>query len=350
MVKIPEATLREFFDFSESPGAKETLKLRTRLRRLEAMGGERVATASQHLATMISKQSFSSVTVRREFVRLDRVRPGSDASDRRAPAPEDRPPATRLITPRGANLRFYLIALFVAQAQRGSRAGSLPGNPLPVVPRKRGEVSWIDMLSSEAQASGSGKTRATATDKKIRQVKGVLDRLAAEELVRLPNAGKVGKHEQFELMRECGFVKGIESEQYKIPRNDEPTFEILATLFTNGWIQVLEDTEIAFLLMIASLGADTQAVAIDGDIRLLHYGLSREAYTANRMLDRLGLITVTEDPRRTGHGKVEGYKEDMRIMLNRITLHWPSFERDAFEAVTTELNYQLGRPPRMPSA
>jgi hypothetical protein len=180
-------------------------------------------------------------------------------------------------------------------------------------------------------------------DKKIRQVKYTIDVLTEEQLVRLPNAGKVGKHEQFELMHEAGRQAGIENEQYKLPRAKESVFRIPTTIFTNGWIYVLEDTELAFLLMIASRGAQDETVAIPAEERLLRYGIGRNAYMTNRMLERLKLITVTADPRRTGNGKIEGYKEGQEVLLHRFNVLRDGFDRKAFDAVTEEIVYQLER-------
>ena len=40
--------------------------------------------------------------------------------------------------------------------------------------------------------------------------------------------------------------------------------------------------------------------------RLLHYGLSRDAFAAHQMLDRLGLLHVVSDPQRH-HGQAVDY-------------------------------------------
>jgi hypothetical protein len=51
-------------------------------------------------------------------------------------------------------------------------------------------------------------------------------------------------------------------------------------MITNDWIDILQDTEIAFVLMMAyGLGSlrDEEGIAIPADVRLLHYGIGRDA-------------------------------------------------------------------------
>ena len=67
----------------------------------------------------IAGGGIRAVWVRNEFVdmALSGVQLAGDPSDRRLSVKEDRPPAARLITPRGAALRVFLTALFEAQAR-----------------------------------------------------------------------------------------------------------------------------------------------------------------------------------------------------------------------------------------
>ena len=99
-----------------------------------------------------------------------------DPSDRRLSVKEDRPPAARLITPRGAALRVFLTALFEAQAR--TRPGQRPGNTRPLASRAGGVVSWIDLLASDAEPYGKGKHHMSVSAKKTRQMESAIDRLA----------------------------------------------------------------------------------------------------------------------------------------------------------------------------
>ncbi|MBB5856357.1 hypothetical protein ACFQ05_26125 [Amycolatopsis umgeniensis] len=321
---------------------KERARLEKRLARLKATEQE-VADRTAFLAGQVTKRAFTVVTIRNEFVRLGH-RPRSDASDRRAPERADRPPATRLISPRGISLRLYLTALFLAQGQERNRAGTLPDNLLPVTPPTLTTPSWIDTFASDAKSAGAGRSYMSARAKKVRQLKSTLDVLAAEGLVRLPYQGRTsGKHERFELLHERGQIEQGENEQYRLPRSKDTTFSLPAAFFKQGWIHVLEDSEIAFLLMIASLGAEKHQVAIEAEIRLLNYGISRTTYTANRMLERLGLITVDEDDRRTADGKISGFQQGMDIMLDRFQLKSDGFDSVAYGKLRDQIEYQLDR-------
>jgi hypothetical protein len=84
----------------------------------------------------------------------------------------------------------------------------------------------------------------------------------------------------------------------------EPAFPVPATLFTNGWIHVLEDSKLAFILMVAAyhhtMGA--QPFMITAADRLQRFGMKHDGYEAHKMLSRLGLVTVTPDGRRRADG------------------------------------------------
>lgn len=89
----------------------------------------------------------------------------------------------------------------------------------------------------------------------------------------------------------------------------EPAFPVPATLFTNGWVHVLEDTELMFILMMTAchhaVGGQEFRVPTEG--RLLRFGIGRDAYEAHKMLSQLGLIKVTQDPGRHPDGKVRDF-------------------------------------------
>jgi hypothetical protein len=71
------------------------------------------------MRALASRPGLPAVYVRNEFVdmALSGIQVRGDPSDRRVRVKEDRPPAARLITPRGAALRVFLTALLEAQAR-----------------------------------------------------------------------------------------------------------------------------------------------------------------------------------------------------------------------------------------
>jgi hypothetical protein len=285
----------------------------------------------------------SHLRLRPEFIyRTEPAPPG--ASDRALPAPEHRPPATRIMSPRGAALRFYLTA--VAEAQARCSPGARVPNIRQLRPMTPDDVGWVDLLASPARASGKGQTRMGVQDKKLRQLQTALQRLAEAGLVELPQRDQPsGKYEGFQLHHEGGNRPVGDPLPYIVPKKSEAVVNLPRGLFTNGWIHVLEDTEIAVLLMVAcrrgSLPNEVD-VAIPADVRLLHYGIGRDAYDAHLMLSRLGLLEV-KAPGRHFDGKVQDYRDGDAPALHRLTLLPDGFEQDAVETLRKQLEYQLGR-------
>jgi hypothetical protein len=335
------------------PNKREVAKLRKRRDRLSNMALS-VKKATRSTRTVAGVTGIPAVYIRTEFVHTGRsgVQLPGDPSDRRLPNKEDRPPATRLITPRGAVLRVFLTALFEAQTR--TRPGQHPGNKRPLAARDGGVISWIDLLASDAKPSGTGKHRMSVSAKKIRQMESAIDRLAEEELVELTGTGQPGtkKYEQFILMHEGGIRPHGPNLPYHVPIvPPEQAFPVPVTLFTNGWIHILEDTELSFILMMAAahhaLGG--QPFAITADSRLLGYGMAHDAYEANMMLSRLGLVTVTPDPRRRPDGTVEGFNSEGSAHPHMLDFLPAGFDQDAFTTLTAEIDQQLGRTSYQPS-
>jgi hypothetical protein len=77
-------------------------------------------------------------------------------------------------------------------------------------------------------------------------------------------------------------------------------------------------------------------VAIEGDLRLLQYGISRDAFSAHDMLNKLGLLEVDKIGRRDG-GRAEGFKKD-GAHLHRLRLR-----PEGFEKLTSTIEYELSR-------
>ena len=77
---------------------------------------------------------------------------------------------------------------------------------------------------------------------------------------------------------------------YRVPTSKEATVTVPAGLLHNGWLHVLEDSEIALLLMVmCGLGKLPDAegwVAVPAAERLLNYGLSRDAFSARSCSSR----------------------------------------------------------------
>jgi len=100
----------------------------------------------------------------------------------------------------------------------------------------------------------------------------------------------------------------------RLPRSGarECVLPVPSSLFTNGWIHVLEDSELVLLLIAARMRSrhgDTPQPLPSG-ARKLHYGLSRDSFeAAHRMLDYLGILDVISDYQRNADGKVDGFRD-----------------------------------------
>ena len=177
-------------------------------------------------------------------MRTEPARPAGDLTDRLLPPRAERPPATRLVSPRGIALRLYLTALFVMQSRP---PGIMPRNTLPLADPDA-PVSWIDLLATTSKP----RRYSTARQLKLRQLHDALRRLSSSEvqLARLPNEQRkpIGRYEGFSLLHEAG-----DGQPYVVPSEESKTLYLPRGLFDNGWIHVLEDTELAFVIMLACL-------------------------------------------------------------------------------------------------
>jgi hypothetical protein len=94
------------------------------------------------------------------------------------------------MSPRGAALRVFLTTLFGAGPDAARLAP--PGNKRPPAAGGGNVISWIDLLASDAKASGAGKNHMSLSAKKAKQMENTLERLAKEEFVELTRSEQSG--------------------------------------------------------------------------------------------------------------------------------------------------------------
>jgi hypothetical protein len=193
-------------------------------------------------------------------------------------------------------LRFYLLALFEAQCRQRSGTGSATRMRLH---HGDGAVTWVDLVAVDAEGVRRTKETRTALDNRVRQVKGALDTLHEEGMVDVPRRDGVHEYADFILMHEIGRGDLASPRTYTVPKANESTVDVPVEFFLNGWIHVLQPSEIATWLMFRDLanrfpGVHAEdGVYIFGDTREEQYGLKRDAYEGHAMLRALGLLQLS---------------------------------------------------------
>lgn len=319
-----------------------------RLGRLEVMRSTRmIANAVSGLARAGS--ALEQVRLRQRFVRYGDVRLQTDVNawrprrERTLPKSGHRPPIARIISPRGIALRLYLIAL--CEAQMRHRGGEYPNN-VRLIKTEGSKEGWTDLIAIPTEEP---RTRQV-NDRKKRWLLSALSRLAddAVGLVHATNAvNKRGRFEGFELLDEGGVRSGgSDLIPYRVPRHNESNcIAVPFGLFANGWIHVLEDVELQFVLTLMSLramwGDEHRWLEVSECVRLKNFGLGRDAYsTAYRMLEQFGLIDVRPGRGRDADGQIlEGYHWDG--LYHNFRLRPNGFNRNASDVVWEVLNHLL---------
>lgn len=331
---------------------KERQAFQARQGRLYGQFGKSATNATNALTDHFGAPGLLSaegLRIRTPFSYLSTPIPEGAASDRRAPKRDLRPPATRISSGKGAALRMYLTAL--AYAQIRNRPGRRVTLDVPLATFSR-EWGWNDIVATPAVTSGRGETSSTIREKKARTLANVLDTLEEAKLVHLPGTpGRRGRHEGFSLLDESGWQRGGDPLPYAVPPKNEDYFTLPVGFVTQGWLHVLEDSEITLLLMVAcrrgtlmALGDDPDIipgeVAIPAEIRLRHYGIHRDPFSAARKtLEWFGLLGVREV-----HRHEDGRAEDTVMRLHRLSLLQEGFESPALDTVRETIDHQLGRP------
>lgn len=327
-------------DYSRPPNKQERSKFERRLRRLERPG---LAKEIEEIRERMPGSVPSAGLLLREGFAYREKGISVDASDRKAPPREQRPSATRLITSRGAALRFALMVLAVTQANRkaGSKA-HLSG--LGIASAGNSDVlGWTDLVASDAEDTRNPDAFITARDKRARTVRTALGTMEESGLAIFPDRpGSRGRYESFILLDERGKDVLGEAEEYRVPRKPESTFSMAREFITNGWIHVLEDSEIALLLMVAcGKGAwpDGGLMAMPSETRLRNYGIHRDSFSAARKtLEWFGLLHVKEFGRHD-----DGRAEQVDLQVHRLGLVAGSFEAPSHQLVVEALRQQLSR-------
>ncbi|MER6394283.1 hypothetical protein ABT236_38255 [Streptomyces sp. NPDC001523] len=216
-------------------------------------------------------------------------------------------PLARLVLPRGVAMRFYLLALFEARCRLRVGDAWTGGRPLA------GVGSWSDFIAIDGAYDARSTTymrdtrqgREGAADLRLRQIQSALktlEELGPEQaLVTVPRAATGGRrlYGKFSLMKETGRGDLQTPDVYMVPQNhwSARTITIPADFFLNGWVQLLNPSEVATWLILRTLSqwardqhAET-GVYLYGKQRLEDFGLRRDAWEDGcQRLRAFGLI------------------------------------------------------------
>jgi hypothetical protein len=256
------------------------------------------------------KLSPDQILIRSGFARLRQPLDTEVYSDRQVPERPVRPPATRLLRSRGCTLQFFLTALFEAQCRtRPGRVAAANRRPLKPQPQAADQASWVDLVGPSADTAPivSRHRSINARERRVRQVRQALLTLAADDvqLVEFIKPDASRRYHGFRLLHEADRAIG-DQVRYAVPMPTEQNlFSLDARLFTNGWVNVLKDTELAFLCMVADLQARNggdDPVPIPAEIRIGYYGLGTDGYQAHHLLQRTGLLQIKRSEVRRPNG------------------------------------------------
>lgn len=253
------------------------------------------------------------------------------------------PPASRLVTSRGLQLRLYLTAVFVAQCEAAAGKRAPADRPLLSTPAR---VGWSDLVATTAsQSTGMGRRwAATSSDNRVRQLKGALRGLEREQMVELGPPGARDRFTGFRLMAETGRGTLATPKYYVVPDDSETCPSVPAWVFLDGWIHVLTDSQVAAYLMLQHLRwtfpgrHQEDGVYVAGDDRDEHYDLNKDAYESHQLLAAAGVLRRIADPRRGENGKAVLPSEDGEpLQLHRFVLDDTRPDRLAIDLVLAVL-------------
>ncbi|MFJ3205828.1 hypothetical protein [Streptomyces sp. NPDC086989] len=338
---------------------RRDLKVETRLGTLRELRRELLPAVNETVQAIWKGGVVpTGIRVRREFYRLP-VKKVVD--DERKPLPKaERPLAAQMITPKGLTLRLQLMLLYAAQCE------AAPGNawscPYPVELKADADHSLMRLMASVADYKGPGIQGASAMVNRRRQITQALLQLERMHLIR-PTNGPGRARQGYDLLSETGKSTVAESVPYTVPADTEAFIELPPEFFTQGWIHILTTSEIAALLMwvdsvtyhATPLESEQFPIShVPSDVRLGHYGLSRDAYETHQPLDSFQLLDVIRPEKRYMDGKWNGYSENSSDMYcHRVALVPGGFARDAGQVVQDVVQRRdatnvWSRPPNAP--
>ncbi|MCG7286388.1 hypothetical protein MHY85_10450 [Cellulomonas sp. ACRRI] len=186
-----------------------------------------------------------------------------------------------------------LALLFAVQHQ-------VRGALLPPLEGSDGHPGLLDLVVPPATGSDA-ESRFVATPRvnRLRQAKQALARLEREGL--LESDGGRGNARRYWMMEETAVGDGPTAKRYIRPTN-AATFTLPVEFYTQGWIHLLDDSELAALLMFLvrqEQAGEGLGFKVLGEHRLRQFCLARDTLDRHVFLEDVGLLRhVPADSRR----------------------------------------------------
>lgn len=208
------------------------------------------------------------------------------------------PVVPMLLRTQGLQLRLQLLLLFDAQCRYSP--GTPVRNPRSIVRRADDKYAgWRELVLSDVHPStrwgGEGRPPRSAAALRRRQITDALAGLEELHLVEIPRHEASGnrRHNDFRLLSEVG---SSEHPDYTVPVPVKGALALPPKFFTNLWVWVLSDAEIATYLMLRTMrmkrpGKHAQSgVFVTTGYRESLFRLQRATWRSADMLYRLRLI------------------------------------------------------------
>jgi hypothetical protein len=249
-------------------------------------------------------------------------------------------PASLLINSRGHALRVALLALFVAQTKRGSAPHLLD---LPLSAKRSADVAWEDLIVTAANA-GPGSASRKVHQKRAGSARAALNRLARPDvsLLDLPRLGqRKGVYDEVRLFEDSGPRAMGLPVAYSIPTAGMDVVTVPVDFFLNGWLYVLEDTEIATYLMYRRLCSQSTPAHISAEVREQRFGIKQSAWEQYWVLASTGLLLVESDENRRPDGTFADQSSGATPRRHRFTLRDDGLTVDALGVVWSAVDRRM---------
>lgn len=238
---------------------------------------------------------------------------------------------SRLVHGGSHALRIALIALFLAQSRKGGHRHLLQ---VPLTAREPDDLAWADLIVAGAK-EGKGSASRRPLEKQAASARTALDRLTKPDICLLEpphTTRRVGRFDELRLLQDSGPRATGLPVTYTLPHHKESTVDIPVDFFLNGWIFVLQDSEIATYLMYRTVCALAPG-HITAGAREEQFGIKTSAWEQHWVLVDSGILHLVPDPNRREDGTYIEQSEGAKPQPHVFSLLDDGLKQDALTEV-----------------